>query len=114
MLGNAAGAFAKNKANNIRDQIGEMTSKVDWEDYNYPPCVNVVHYTLADVEEDEPRSAVWYANIAYTASVALLTMNLFITFVLAVGGVEDKGVHFVYSLLSTERKTRHHMRRGHR
>ena len=78
-----------------------MTSKVDWEDYNYPPFLNVMHYTLADVEDEEARSAVWYAHAAYTASVGMLALNLFVTFILAVGGVEDKGVHFVYSLLST-------------
>ena len=55
VLGSAASAFAKNKAQNVRDSIGDSMSKIDWEDYNYPPCLQVIHYNLSDVEDETAR-----------------------------------------------------------
>ena len=55
VLGSAASAFAKNKAQNVRDTISDSMSKIDWEDYNYPPCLHVIHYNLNDVEDETAR-----------------------------------------------------------
>ena len=44
--------------------------------------------------------AVWWAHFSYMSAVSVLCLNLFTAFVLACGGVEDKGVHFVYSLFN--------------
>ena len=52
MIGGVASTFAKNKAANIRDAVSDSMSKVDWEDYNYPPFIQVkavthTHYLLS-------------------------------------------------------------------
>ena len=60
---------------------------MDWENYNYPPCLCVVHLDLEDCDEGGPRDAVKTALIAYWAGFVMCVLNAIITIVLAAGGV---------------------------
>ena len=37
-----------------KERRAEAKSQVDWEDYNYPPYLRVLHYNLDDVEDITP------------------------------------------------------------
>jgi hypothetical protein len=73
---------------------------VDWENYNYPPCLCVVHLDLEDCDEGGPRDAVKTALIAYWAGFVMCVLNAIITIVLAAGGVDGKGVAVLYTLFN--------------
>ena len=73
---------------------------MDWEDYNYPPCLRIIHYQLSDVEAPDASAAVWWAHVSYVGVVVSLTLNIVTTVMLAGGVVPDKGVDIFYSIFN--------------
>ena len=31
--------------------VGQKQSEINWSDYNFPPCLNLIHYNLEEVDE---------------------------------------------------------------
>ena len=69
------------------------------EDYNYPPCLNVLHYNVDDIENASARAAVRTAHVAYVYALGLFLLNFLGTVILAGGGAVD-GVNVVYALFN--------------
>ena len=69
-----------------KERRAEAKSQVDWEDYNYPPYLRVLHYNLDDVEDVNARFAVRIAHLSYLMACSTFCVNCFGTFVLACGG----------------------------
>ena len=83
-----------------KERRAEAKSQVDWEDYNYPPYLRVLHYNLDDVEDANAKFAVRIANINYLMACSTFCVNCFGTFVLACGGLKLKGVHLIYAIFN--------------
>ena len=63
---------------------------MDWEDYNYPPCLRILHYNLGDVEDEDSRGAVGWAHWSYIGVFGTLALNLLVNLVLALGGSQRR------------------------
>lgn len=74
--------------------------EIDWEDYNYPPCLNVIHFTIADVDDEEARKAVRWAFASHAQTTVTLIANCCVTLVLAAGGVKGFSVYVLYSIFN--------------
>ena len=83
-----------------KERRAEAKSQVDWEDYNYPPYLRVLHYNLDDVEDVNARFAVRIAHLSYLMACSTFCVNCFGTFVLACGGLKLKGVHLIYAIFN--------------
>mmetsp|Transcript_23796 Transcript_23796/g.81105 ORF Transcript_23796/g.81105 Transcript_23796/m.81105 type:complete len:224 (+) Transcript_23796:98-769(+) len=106
-LGSLAAAKFKSSTSgfkeNMRESVRNLTGNgdtVNWEDYNYPPCLRVVHFDLNDVEDPTARVAVQWAHAYFIIVQVLLLVNLVVTVALAAGGVSGKGVHVLYSFFN--------------
>jgi len=77
-----------------------LSSKVNWEDYNYPPLLKIIHFRLNDVEESGARKAVFWAHVNLIAVCVALVLNVVGTAVLAGMGVRRKGVPVLYSIFN--------------
>ncbi len=73
---------------------------MDWEDYNYPPCLRILHYNLGDVEDEDSRGAVGWAHWSYIGVFGTLALNLLVNLVLAFGGVAEKGVDAAFAVFN--------------
>eukprot|EP00850_Spirogloea_muscicola_P014842 SM000109S14156 [mRNA] locus=s109:413409:415161:+ [translate_table: standard] len=71
--------------------------QVNWENYNYPPFLRLIHYELNDVEDVHARRATFFAHLAFVVGVGSCLANLGGTIILALGGVHGKAVTIVYS-----------------
>ena len=100
-VGNLLGAALKGSVNasidQYRERRAEAQGKVDWEEYNYPPWINVLHYNVDDVEDAPARLAVKIAHVNYVCVASTFLVNLLGVIILAGGGAVD-GVNVVYSL----------------
>uniref|UniRef100_A0A7S0SS67 Secretory carrier-associated membrane protein n=1 Tax=Mantoniella antarctica TaxID=81844 RepID=A0A7S0SS67_9CHLO len=84
----------------MRERRADQMSQVDWEDYNYPPWINVLHYSLKDVEDPGAKTAVKWAHYNYIMGVTTFALNVLSMLVLAAGGVKWKGVHLIYAIFN--------------
>lgn len=54
---NIATGAIKGKATDLVEQaknkLGKNKIQVDWDDLNYPPCLNLFHYKIEELKEDE-------------------------------------------------------------
>jgi hypothetical protein len=102
-VGNLLGAALKGSVNasidQYRERRAEAQGKVDWEEYNYPPWINVLHYNVDDVEDAPARLAVKIAHVNYVCVASTFLVNLLGVIILAGGGAVD-GVNVVYSLFN--------------
>jgi hypothetical protein len=55
-LGNTFGkvvtAGVKDQIQGAKAGMNEQKSKVDWEDWNWPPLIRFVHFSLEDCDEE--------------------------------------------------------------
>ncbi|KAK3252678.1 hypothetical protein CYMTET_38037 [Cymbomonas tetramitiformis] len=84
----------------LSERLQERGSSVNWEDFNYPPLIEIVHYDINDLEEPGPRAAVLWTHANYLFSFGILALNIVATLVLAIGGVSGKGVEVLYSFFN--------------
>ena len=47
---------------------GDNSKKIDWNDYNFPPCLHLVHFSLSELQ----------------GTVKRFVMNVYISFVIVV------------------------------
>jgi len=98
---NRLGSAARDVQERVSNTASGRGTGVNWEDYNYPPYVRLVHYDSDDVEVPEQKRTVQLANACYMLTLLALVLNVFSNLVLAFGGVEGKGVHTIYAMFNT-------------
>mmetsp|Transcript_33829 Transcript_33829/g.95768 ORF Transcript_33829/g.95768 Transcript_33829/m.95768 type:complete len:220 (+) Transcript_33829:313-972(+) len=74
--------------------------QVNWEDYNYPPLLRIIHYQLSDVEDPVGRSAVFWAHFNHNAVCVALLLNVMGNSILAGFRVPGKRVAVLYSIFN--------------
>ena len=71
-MASTAMGMAKDKAsgavNDLKAKLGGNSLKVEWNSYNYPPCIKVMHYDLSELEPDQTvlriTKSLWVTHIA--------------------------------------------------
>eukprot|EP00397_Hematodinium_sp_SG-2012_P044082 GEMP01049146.1.p1 GENE.GEMP01049146.1~~GEMP01049146.1.p1 ORF type:complete len:230 (+),score=23.34 GEMP01049146.1:37-726(+) len=92
MPGSIAGTVAQHVAGNMADKmqsgitsfgksrVGEefsspLSSEINWHDYNYPPCLRVIHYELGELPEGI-RKKVSHMNSSLKITFFALLLNV--------------------------------------
>jgi hypothetical protein len=53
--------------------LGEGTSDVEWNDYNYPPCLSILHFSPAEDVKSESASR-WKSYLQVVPHVMILAI----------------------------------------
>ena len=61
---------------------------INWQDYNYPPCIRMWHYNPLELEP-APRFIVRVCHAAFVVPISLLVVNFFVSIILGCGGVTN-------------------------
>ena len=67
----------------LRSRLTDPTTTNRREDYNYPPWINVLHFDIRDIEEEDGRVAVRLAHVNYMCVLATFLLNLLGTIVMS-------------------------------
>ncbi|QDZ25324.1 hypothetical protein HOP50_16g78720 [Chloropicon primus] len=106
---NVTGQIGKFAAKRQRDAIAQRmkegmnfgnSSKVDWEDYNYPPLLQIIHFSLDDIEDAQAKSAVRWAHMSYRFVCFTLLFNIAATLVLVSSGAKGSFLNVLYSIFN--------------
>lgn len=91
-------------AREVQDRISAAASgrgnRVNWEDYNYPPYIRVVHYDCEDIEVPGQQKAVKWAHGCYILLLCTLALNGLATLLLVCAGATSF-VNLVYSFFNS-------------
>lgn len=74
-------------------------STVNWENYNFPPFIRVIHFDLDELDA-APRVVVRWCYWSYKVLMFGVFLNFITTVVLAGGGVPGKGLQVAYSIFN--------------
>ncbi|CEL95961.1 unnamed protein product [Vitrella brassicaformis CCMP3155] len=85
------------RAFGISSQPSSASTTIDWQNYNYPPFLRIVHYDLSELPS-HVASIVWLINFSFILTVVICVVNFFNTIIIAAGG--GSGVWVVYSILN--------------
>jgi hypothetical protein len=75
-------------------------NNINWGDYNYPPCVHIVHYDPEDIHNEHIRSVVLKMNKIVVLTVWVCALNLVDTIVSASLYKDAKWDWVFYSILN--------------
>ena len=90
----------------ITDQIksmkGEITgtsnkNKINWDDFNYPPFLKVIHYDVSEVDPEHRLivRSLWLSHILiFVYSIVNIINNISITI-----GTQNYGIRILYSFM---------------
>mmetsp|Transcript_21242 Transcript_21242/g.3445 ORF Transcript_21242/g.3445 Transcript_21242/m.3445 type:complete len:127 (+) Transcript_21242:1-381(+) len=92
----AVKASARNISSNFQNQSGH-NSHIDWNDYNFPPLLKIIHFTLGDFYEPE-RGVIKKLFISWIILLAVCTWNILSTIVLV--ATIDPGIHVLFTILN--------------
>ena len=57
---------ANNMVNNVKESITPSKGpKINWDDFNYPPIIKIIHFDLSEVEESKVTVVrfLWFSHI---------------------------------------------------
>lgn len=72
-------------------------SHIDWHDYNFPPCVKVIHFRLSDFNDPE-KGVIRKIYISWILCLVVLSLNIITTIVVVCDF--EPGLHVLYTLLN--------------
>ena len=78
----------------------KLVGNINWGDYNYPPCVSLVHYDIDDVQHDALKKVVKLMNRVFLLTVSVCLLNLIDTIVCAPIYTDAKWEWVMYSGLN--------------
>jgi hypothetical protein len=73
---------------------------INWGDYNYPPCISLVHYDIEDVQNDTLKQVVKLMNRVFLLTVSVCLLNLVDTIIAAPLYADAKWEWVMYSGLN--------------
>ena len=82
-----AGFVARNIRSNISQGLSNsfqttQSTNIDWHDYNFPPCLKLVHFRLSDFQEPK-KGVIKKMYISWLLFISVLLINIISTIVLA-------------------------------
>ena len=77
--------LSSTSSGSVRGQIGPKAAKIDWDDVNYPPGLNVWHFDPTELDA-KPRRIARIGHAALLLPLFALAFNLLVCVILAVGG----------------------------
>lgn len=83
--------------NNMKSSLKGPSNAIKWDDFNYPPMINVIHYSSAELPENS-RGIVRRIHCSFLILVIILFINLINCIVQAAQGGE--GINIFYSVLN--------------
>jgi hypothetical protein len=78
----------------------KQTGNINWGDYNYPPCLSLVHYDADDLENETLKSVVVMMNRVFLITSAVSIINLVDTMIIAPLYPDAKWSWIMYSVLN--------------
>lgn len=87
------------KANSLKKQLGGNQSKIEWNDFNYPPVLKIIHFSLSELN-DQPakKTAVTWLWMTHVGIFIVSIINLISNIVQGVDNSGD-GIRILYSIL---------------
>ena len=92
---------AKTAANNMMNKAKEAVNpskgpKINWDDFNYPPVVKLIHFDLSEVEECKVTTVrfLWFSHLLI---FAYSIINIIDNIVCVAQG--EKGVRILYAFM---------------
>jgi hypothetical protein len=76
------------------------TNGINWRDYNYPPYLNIFHYDLDDIGQENNRKIVSHMNKVLVITFATCLVNLVDTIVNTLFFKDADGSWIIYSILN--------------
>lgn len=73
---------------------------INWGDYNYPPCLSLVHYDPEDVTDESMKSVVKMMHRVFLITVTVSVLNLIDTMIQAPTYSDAKWSWILYSFLN--------------
>jgi hypothetical protein len=73
---------------------------INWGDYNYPPCLSIVHYDPEDVTDESKKATVKIMHRVFLITVVVCALNLVSTIVDASLYADAKKSWILYSILN--------------
>lgn len=72
-------------------------SHIDWNDYNFPPCVKVVHFRLSDFHDNE-KKVITKMYVTWLLALIVLSYNIIST--IALSATILPGINILYAFLN--------------
>lgn len=97
-----AGLVARNIGSNISSNLSNSFqtargTNIDWHDYNFPPCLKLVHFRLSDFQ-DPKRGVIKKMYISWLLFLLVLSINIISTIVLSATVL--KLINILYTFLN--------------
>lgn len=64
-MSNLVGMMVGNQVNQLKGEIAEEKSDVDWNNFNYPPGIRLIHFEIVDIpnESNHKYGKVYFISI---------------------------------------------------
>ncbi|KAL4450775.1 hypothetical protein ABPG74_011617 [Tetrahymena malaccensis] len=89
-------AESQNSPQVSKESIKQL--QIDWEDFNYPPYLNLFHYNMKEIKDEQERKVVTYISASFYLSLFSLAINFTNAIACTIGG-DDQGRIIFYSFL---------------
>ncbi|CAG9313732.1 unnamed protein product [Blepharisma stoltei] len=73
---------SKLSSNFSTSTISEHNSHIDWHDYNFPPCLKLIHFRLSDFQGNE-KALIKKIYVSWILLTIVLSINIISTIVLS-------------------------------
>ncbi|CAG9324754.1 unnamed protein product [Blepharisma stoltei] len=84
-------------SSNFSSTISEHNSHIDWHDYNFPPCLKLIHFKLSDFQGTE-KALIKKLYISWILLTVVLFKNVITTIVLS--STVLPGINILFTFLN--------------
>uniref|UniRef100_A0A0G4HWV5 Secretory carrier membrane protein n=1 Tax=Chromera velia CCMP2878 TaxID=1169474 RepID=A0A0G4HWV5_9ALVE len=78
-------------ANAFGFRRNDQQPQINWNDWNYPPFLRIVHYDREELPE-HLQNIVWWLHLSWLLCLGAFGLHAFNSIVLAIGGVDPVGL----------------------
>jgi hypothetical protein len=82
--------------NSARDSTTSKTPEINWQDFNYPPLLKIIHFTPSELPE-EHKSIIWMLFATHIIILVESLLNIINNSVQTAEGFD--GIRILYSFL---------------
>ena len=99
-----ATSVAKNKLSSgmsgMRNQAGAGKTKINWEDFNFPPYLKLIHYDFDEVDASHHKDYVQKLYQSYILWVAWGLLNFLVNIVVVASSDDYSGKRIFYAIFN--------------